>query len=57
MVFDGFTGDWLDASSRLWRLRRGISDDIEPILLDRTQDLSGFIEQIFNTGEVLYKAG
>ena len=57
VIFDGFDGNWLETSSRLWRLRRGISDDIEPILLDRTQDLSGFVEDIFKTGEVLYSAG
>jgi len=54
VVFDGFQGDWLETSARLWKLRRNISDDIEPILLDRTQDKSGFIKEIFRTGEVLY---
>jgi len=29
---------------------------IEPILLDRTQDPSGFVEEVFNTGEILYSA-
>jgi predicted nucleotidyltransferase len=57
VVFDGFLGDWLDTSSRLWRLRRDISDDIEPILLDRSQDPSGFVEEVFNTGAVLYSRG
>jgi len=54
VVFDGFNGNWLETSSRLWRLRRDISDDIEPILLDRTQDKSGFIEDVFKTGKILY---
>jgi len=57
VVFDGFDGDWLKISAQLWKLRRGISDDIEPILLDRKeQDPSGFVEEVFNTGEVLYSA-
>ena len=57
VVFDGFNGNWLETSSKLWRLRRDISDDIEPILLDRAHDPSGFVEDIFKTGEVLYSAG
>ena len=54
VVFDGFNGDWLETSARLWKLRRDISDYIEPVLLDRTHDPSGFIADIFKTGEVLY---
>jgi predicted nucleotidyltransferase len=56
VIFDGFKGDWLETSSRLWRLRREISFDIEPILLDSTQDKSGFVANIFKTGQVIYKA-
>ncbi|MDR1001142.1 MAG: nucleotidyltransferase domain-containing protein [Clostridiales bacterium] len=54
VVFNGFEGDWLKVSSYLWRLRRGISYDIEPILLDSTQDKSGFVANIFKTGQVIY---
>ncbi|MDR3288987.1 MAG: nucleotidyltransferase domain-containing protein [Peptococcaceae bacterium] len=56
VIFDGFQGDWLKTSSSLWRLRRGISFDIEPILLDSTQDKSGFVASIFKTGQVIYQA-
>ena len=56
VIFDGFTGDWLKTSSLLWRLRRNISFDIEPILLDSTQDKSGFVKNIYKTGQVIYKA-
>ncbi|MDR1183955.1 MAG: nucleotidyltransferase domain-containing protein [Coriobacteriales bacterium] len=56
VIFDGFKGDWLKTSSHLWRLRRGISYDIEPILLDSTQDKSGFVANIFKTGQVIYQA-
>jgi len=56
VIFDGFYGDWLKTSSQLWKLRRGISTSIEPILLDRTKDPSGFVEEIFKTGKVLYSA-
>jgi predicted nucleotidyltransferase len=57
VVFNNYSGDWLTDSALLWKLRRGVSDDIEPILLDRTQDPSGFVADIFRTGEVLYSAG
>jgi len=56
VIFDGFYGDWLKTSSQLWKLRRGISTSIEPILLDRTKDPSGFVEEIYKTGRVLYSA-
>jgi predicted nucleotidyltransferase len=56
VIFDGFKGDWLEISSRLWRLRRNISFDIEPILLDSTTDKSGFVQNIFKTGQIIYHA-
>ena len=56
VVFNGFTGDWLKTSSSLWRLRRGISFDIEPHLLDTKQDKSGFVQHVFKTGQVIYQA-
>jgi len=56
VVFNGFTGDWLKTASSLWRLRRGISFDIEPHLLDTTQDKSGFVQHVFKTGQVIYQA-
>lgn len=56
VVFDGFKGDWLKTSSTLWRLRRGISYDIEPILLDSLDDKSGFVASVYKTGRIVYKA-
>ena len=56
VVFNGFQGDWLKASAKLWKLRRNISDDIEPILLDHTNDESGFLREVLRTGRVIYRA-
>ena len=56
VIFDGFQGDWLKTSSSLWRLRRGISYDIEPILLDSQDDKSGFVANVYKTGQVVYQA-
>jgi predicted nucleotidyltransferase len=56
IIFDGYNGNWLKDSALLWKLTRKISTNIEPILLDRAQDPSGFVENIFNTGETLYSS-
>jgi len=54
VIFDGFSGDWLKTSSQLWRLTRAVSFDIEPILLDSTKDKSGFVKNIYKTGQIIY---
>ena len=56
VVFNGFSGDWLKISSLLWRLRRDISYDIEPHLLDIADDKSGFVQHVLKTGQVIYQA-
>ncbi|MCL2486751.1 MAG: nucleotidyltransferase domain-containing protein [Oscillospiraceae bacterium] len=53
IVFDGFSGDRLETSKELWKLRREISFDIEPHLLDRRNDKSGFVEHVFKTGNII----
>ena len=55
IVFNEFTGDWLETSARLWRLRHDISFDIEPRLLDPTQDKSGFVKHVLMTGQIIYQ--
>lgn len=56
VIFDGFSGDWLAVSSRLWGLTRGVSSYIEPILLDSTKDKSGFVQHVFKTGQLIYES-
>lgn len=56
VIFNGFTGNWLKTSARLWGLKEDINLDIEPHLLDSTEDKSGFVKHIFNTGQVIYQA-
>ena len=56
VVFDSFSGDWLHTSSRLWGLTENISFDIEPILLDISEDKSGFAKHVIKTGQVIYQA-
>jgi len=53
IVFDGFAGDWLETAARLWKLRREVSLDIEPHLLDRQNDQSGFVAHVLKTGQII----
>ena len=56
VVFNGFTGDWLKTSARLWNLAYDVSWDLEPHMLDTTRDQSGFVKHVFKTGQVIYQA-
>jgi predicted nucleotidyltransferase len=56
VVFNKFEGDWLKASARLWRMTEQVSLSIEPILLDTTEDKSGFVNNVMKTGQIIYKA-
>jgi predicted nucleotidyltransferase len=56
VIFNKFSGNWLKTSNRLWRLTEDISLYIEPILLDSTSDKSGFVQNIYQTGQIIYKA-
>lgn len=52
VVLNGFSGDYLDASKTLYKLRRNVSFDI--VLLDGTKDdQSGCIHEVMRTGEVI----
>ena len=54
VIFNGFTGDWLKTSNRIWRLIENISLDIEPHLLDSAEDKSGFVRHVLKTGRLIY---
>jgi predicted nucleotidyltransferase len=56
VVFNGFTGDWWKTETRLQTIRRNISFDIEPHLLDTENDKSGFVKYVLKTGQVIYQA-
>ena len=46
--------DILEDMAKLFKLRRNISTDIEPILIIGEEDTSGFLENISEYGEVIY---
>jgi len=54
VVVDGVRGDYLDAEALLHRLRRQIDVRIEPVLLDRRSDPSGFLATVLRTGRIVY---
>ena len=54
VITSSLTDDWLEASTRLFRLRRDIDLSIEPVLIDSPTDRSGFLAEIRRTGEVIY---
>jgi uncharacterized protein len=38
----------------IWRLRRKIDTLIEPVLIEEDNDLSGFLDEIYRTGIIVY---
>ncbi len=53
IVVDKIDGDFLKASSTLFKLRHKIDNRIEPILLEEKNDISGFLESIKQTGKII----
>jgi predicted nucleotidyltransferase len=45
--------DFFTYTPLLWKLRREIDDRIEPILLEKNNDKSGFLNEILRTGVVI----
>lgn len=56
VVLDRIDDDFLISEARLFRLRREIDARIEPVLLEESNDKSGFLEEILKTGEIIYSA-
>jgi predicted nucleotidyltransferase len=56
VVLSRIDEDFLMAEAKLFRLRRKIDTRIEPVLLEESNDKSGFLEEILKTGEVIYNA-
>ena len=43
VVVNKISGDFFDVNPLLWKLQRQIDDRIEPVLIDRNNDKSGFL--------------
>lgn len=50
IVVNALSGDYFSTTPLLWKLRRQIDDRIEPILLEKGNDKSGFLERIEQEG-------
>ncbi|MDD4527741.1 MAG: nucleotidyltransferase domain-containing protein [Candidatus Margulisbacteria bacterium] len=53
VIVDNFEGNVLETLTALYKLRREIDDRIEPILLDRNNDPSGFTADILINGKII----
>lgn len=56
VVLPDTEADYLSLAARLYHLRNDIDPMIEPHLLFRAHDDSGFLQEIQRTGEVIYRA-
>lgn len=56
VVVDKFRGDYLKASADLFNLVRTVNKRIEPVLLCRENDKSGFLENVLKHGKIIYKS-
>ena len=56
VVFEETGDEFLDTWAHLVKLRRGVSFDIEPHMLDENCNRSGFLDHIRKTGEIIYEA-
>ena len=50
IVVDSISGDYFSTRPLLWKIRREIDDRIEPVLIERTHDESGFLSEILKNG-------
>ncbi len=50
IIVNQLTGDYFSTTPILWKLRRQIDDRIEPILFEKGNDKSGFIDEIQRYG-------
>ena len=57
VVFDGFKGDWFHTCTKLSNITWKVSTHIEPVLLDIQDDKNGFVQEVLQTGEIIYQNG
>ncbi len=51
IIVKNLNKDYLDVLQNLYKLRRQVNDNIEPVLLDFYNDPSGFMHDIMENGE------
>ena len=55
VVVDKLHGDYLKTSAELFSLVRTVNKHIEPVLVCREHDKSGFLKNVLKHGKVIYK--
>ncbi len=50
IVVSNISDDFFAVNPLLWKIRRQVDDRIEPILIDKNNDKSGFLEEIKRIG-------
>ncbi|MFZ4582600.1 MAG: nucleotidyltransferase family protein [Paludibacter sp.] len=53
IIVNSINDDFFNYAPLLWKLKRGIDDRIEPILIEKNNDESGFLNEIMKTGVVI----
>jgi len=53
VVVNSLDKDYFTYAPLLWKLRREIDDRIEPVLMEKERDDSGFLQEILKTGLII----
>jgi predicted nucleotidyltransferase len=48
--------EFIDYAPLLWKLTRNIDVRIEPVLIEEDNDVSGFLEEIYKNGIIIYSS-
>lgn len=54
IIVDEIKGSFLEKEARLYKIRRSIDANIEPILIEKNTDKSGFLNHILSYGQILF---
>lgn len=54
VIIEKLEGDFLEAQIKLFKLRRSIDLRIEPVLIEETEDKTGFLREVLNSGIEVY---
>lgn len=55
VIVDKIEGSFLEKEAGLYKIRRNIDENIEPVLFEAGSDKSGFLDSILSYGEVIYQ--
>lgn len=53
VVVEEMTGDYFETRPILWKISRQVDDRIEPLILERKHDESGFLSEVMRSGIVI----